>query len=542
MESGDSRREKVALQDLSRLYRGGHRLGSEAQHRLELLIVGLTGTSPDPKVVRWGLNATARMGTKASINSTEHAIRRYEAVPEIVAAGVSALANLYTSRIADIPALRGIAPEIRMLAAMQTVDPKRLAVSGLQIDIDSADTEILKLALIVVGLDRDTQHLLHPRHENGVIVRELSRHDDPIVRQYAVWAVIENHRLSLDHLGLDLSQIEEQPPNVQAKLLELGASSLTDPRQRQELILRGADLSSIEAREGLAKGVKDIVYDGLDTATLPWFETEESERVKLLLAEHFARHADDMPSYRDKALEIAEEGGRLRDQVLLGAEGTRLYGEIRSTDTQMPLALFGHADGDRMSELARQVWADARETILVLNANPDDRSPLRVDREAATAERQLEMVKSPKRRFQVVQRFAVGLRDVQKELLNNEPIILQFSGHGTENLLFFETSDGRAEGMEGSALAGILAAYGRLECLVLHACYAKAVAHACAAHVGVVIGSTAPIVDETAPAFTAAFYQGLAHGRSYRNAYDMGVADVRSIDADAASRYAFFGQ
>ena len=184
-------------------------MAPEAKRRLELLIVGLANTSRDPKVVRWGLNATARIGTKASIHSTEHAISRYEHVPEIVAAGVSALANLYTGEITGIPALRGVAPEIQMLAAMQTVDPARLVTSGLQIDIDRADPEILKLALIVVGLGRDVQNLLNPRHENGVIVRELSSHDDPIVRQYAVWAVIENRRLTLDHLGLDLARIGE---------------------------------------------------------------------------------------------------------------------------------------------------------------------------------------------------------------------------------------------------------------------------------------------------------------------------------------------
>ena len=71
-------------------------------------------------------------------------------------------------------------------------------------------------------------------------------------------------------------------------------------------------------------------------------------------------------------------------------------------------------------------------------------------------------------------------------------------------------------------------------------CYAEDVAKACVEYADVVIGSTAPIIDETAPTFTAAFYQGLAHGRTYRNAYDMGVAEVRAHDARAASRYAFF--
>lgn len=184
--SDDSRRQKTALQDLSRFYRTGHVLAPETATRVEQQIVGLIDMSGNEKVIRWGLNALARVGTVQCIGSVERAIQRYAAVPEIVAAGVSALARLRMGQLSGIAALRGVPPEVQMLAAMQTVDPSKLAATGLQIDIAAADPDILKLALIVVGLDKDVQHLLHPRHENGVIVRELGQHDDLIVRQYAV--------------------------------------------------------------------------------------------------------------------------------------------------------------------------------------------------------------------------------------------------------------------------------------------------------------------------------------------------------------------
>ena len=202
--SDDPRRQKVALQDISRLYRNAYRFSPEAGARVEQQVVGLTISSRDEKVVRWGLNAIARLGSKDSIDSVERAIKRYEHVPEIVASAVSAVARLRMGQLDGITALNGVPPEVQMLASMQTVAPAQLAVTGLQIDIAAADPEILKLALIVVGLDRDVQHLLHPRHENGAIVRELCQHDDQIVRQYSVWAVIENRRLTIEHLGLDL--------------------------------------------------------------------------------------------------------------------------------------------------------------------------------------------------------------------------------------------------------------------------------------------------------------------------------------------------
>ena len=297
----DSRRQKVALQELSRLYRTGNRLAPEAARQIEQQVVGLVNMSRDLKVVRWCLNTLARLGTRDSAQSIELAITRYQGVPEIIAAAVSALARLRMGQLSDVAALRLVPPEVQMLAAMQTVSPNRLLSHGLKIDIDNADPEILKLALIIIGLDRDIQHLLHPKHDNGVIVKKLGTHDDIIVRQYVVWAVIENSRLTLDHLGMDFDCVDDQPENVQSKLLQLGASSIPDLTKRHELILKGTDLTSVEAREGLAKGLIHTYYDGLETITIDWFETVGSERVQLLLAEHFARQSDRAASYSDKA-------------------------------------------------------------------------------------------------------------------------------------------------------------------------------------------------------------------------------------------------
>lgn len=540
--SEDPRRQKVALQDLSRLYRTGHQLAPETRARIEQQIVGLTSMSRDEKVVRWCLNTLARLGTKDSAVGIEQAIRRYEAVPEIVAAAVSALSRLRMGQLSEVTALRGVPPEVQMLAAMQTVSPAQLANHGLHIDIATADPEILKLALIIVGLDRDVQHLLHPHHENGVIVRELSQHDDAIVRQYAVWAVIENHRLTLDHLGIDLDRIEDQPENVQSKLLQLGASTLPDLTRRHEFILRGSDLPSVDAREGLAKGLVHTYYDSLETVTLSWFDIDGSERVRLLLAEHFARQSDHVPSYYDKALELAEGGGPLRERVLLGAERTALYGEIRKSEGQASLGLFANEGDEQAARLKEAVQAMNREVVLVLNATPDDQGRLRADKEGALLERQLEMVKNRARDLHVVQKFAVRLQDIQKELLNNRPKILHFSGHGDEGVLIFERDDGTTAELNGNVLADVIEVYGQLECLVLHACYTESVARACARHVPFVIGSTDSINDETAPKFTYAFYQALANGRPYENAFKAGQVEVRMARADAAACYKLFGR
>lgn len=538
LDSGDPRRQKTALQDICRLYRLGLRFSPEARLAFEQAIAGITVNSRDEKVVRWGLNTIARLGTMGNTaQSVEYALKRHEDKPEIVAAAISALGFLYKGQIPALEGMNNILPAVRMLAAMQTVAPTMLDKVELSIDIDSANEEILKLALIVVGINRDIQHLLHPHYENGEIVRALGQHDDHIVRQYSVWAVIENKRLTLDHLGTSFDTLELEPPNVQSKLLQLGASRFSDFSKRQDLIIRGSNLTSTDAREGLSKGLLNSFYDGLQDVTLSWFETEESPRVQLLLAEHFARYSDAVPSYRDMALSLHDRGGEFRERVLLGAERMPLYGEIKAREAASSFELFGASTDEAHSKILMAVKMQNATTVLVLNATPDDQGRLRADKEAALLEEQLRKLTNRRRDLNVVQRFAVRLDQVQEHLLNHEPKILHFSGHGDRGILVFETHDGSTAVLDGDVLADILDTYGKLECVILHACFTEEVAQACARYVPVVVGSTDTINDLTAPKFTYAFYQALANGRDYENAFRMGKNEVATVDRKESEKY-----
>jgi len=537
LESNDARRQKVALQDVSRLYRTSHRFAPEARIRIEQQINGLSTMSNDPKVVRWCMNVLARLGTKASEPCAETVLKRYAHDPEIVASAVSAIAHFRLGNIANFKPLQGISPEVQLLAAMQTVEATRLEKNSIFLDIDNSDAELLKLALIIVGLGKDIENLFHPRHNNGEIVKALAQHDDPIVRQYSAWAVIENSRLSIEHLGIDLNNIELEPPNVQSKVLQLAASSLPDISHRHEIVIRGTDFPSVDAREGLAKGIVYNYYDGLEGVTLDWFDTDGSSRVQLLLAEHFARFSSAIPSYRDKALEIIDINDQFRHRIVMGSEGTQLHADIRKLDNSRSPTFFDAVYDVKRHELLKAVKMKEDCIVLILNATPDDQERIRADKECALLERQLETVKNRERNLIIVQKHAVRLSDIQRELLNNRPKILHFSGHGGPGELIFEGDDGSSQSINAEQLADILRLYGGLDCLILHACYSERVAAACAKHVNFVIGSTDEIDDYTAPKFTYAFYQGLANGRDYMNSFEMGKAEVALSSSAQAALY-----
>ena len=540
LKSNEPRRQKNALQDICFFYRNGFQFRPETRNTFELIIAGITVNSYDDKVVRWCLNAIARLGTRdLSGRSVEVALKRHETNMEIVAAAMSALAFLYRGQIPELRGIKAISPEVQILAAMQTVSPRLLELRGLAIDISRADAEILKLALIVVGINKDIQNLLHPRHENGDIVRALGQHDDRIVRQYSVWAVIENRFLSIEHLGVEFGLLEKQPPNVQSKMLQLGAGAIENLRERQELIIRGSNLSSENAREGLSRGLATTFYDGLQDATIPWFESENSRRVQLRLAEHFARYSEACPSYYELAMTLAERDLGFRERVLLGGEGRRIFGVLKRREIDAD-DLFSQLDDTQQQQLIERIKMRSKTNVLILSATPRDQDWIRPDKEGAALEEALEMVSEPQRPLRVIQKFGVRLNQIQKELLNNRPRILQFNGHGSRGELVFETREGASAPLSGEVMASIVSVYGELECIVLHACYTEEVAEACAKHVGTVIGSSSSVTDQAANSFTVAFYQALAHGRPYRNAFEMGRVEVSTIDPGQAQVYRIF--
>lgn len=542
LDHGDARRKKSALQDICRLYRGSDRFNAENRKSFETTINGMVLADRDPKVVRWCLNALARLGTKDGCDRyVIAALGMYEHDPEIVAAAIAALAFIYRGKIDEVQALGSVDPAIRILAAMQTADIANLDISGLSIDIDRSDVEVLKLALLTVGLNKDIQNLLHPRHANGAIVRQLGQHDDRIVRQYSVWCVMENRYLTLDDLGIPFDAVGAQPPNVQSKLLQLGAERVPDVRRRHKIIHDGTFSDHPEARIGLAKGLKRTYYDGLEDLTINWYDVEQDRDVRALVAEHFARFSDTCGPYAEKALEIVEADPSLREPILLGAEGKSLYGKVRMMGALNGTGdLFGRpTDLGTMFHNAIDLTNRARSMkVLFLAANPVDQKSLRLDVEARDLREQLAMVKDAKAVMVVEHAWAVKTDQIQREILNNRPEVLHFSGHGAQGILAFEDQNGRTLRVSGEALADLISLSPSIKCVVLNSCFSASIATLVAPHVDTVIGCDVSVGDEAANYFTRAFYRALAHGEPFERAFRLAKNDLALSDQKAeADKY-----
>jgi tetratricopeptide (TPR) repeat protein len=167
-------------------------------------------------------------------------------------------------------------------------------------------------------------------------------------------------------------------------------------------------------------------------------------------------------------------------------------------------------------------------TILILSASPRGQYPLRLDEERRDIENGLE--RSQRReQFQLVKKDAVRTRDVHRAMLEIEPQIVHFCGHGEgEEGLIFEDEVGQPRFVDGEALAELFSLFSdQLKCVVLNACYSEVQVTAISQHIPYVIGMSQKIGDKAAIEFAVGFYDALGAGRDIEFAFKLGCSAIR---------------
>lgn len=161
--------------------------------------------------------------------------------------------------------------------------------------------------------------------------------------------------------------------------------------------------------------------------------------------------------------------------------------------------------------------------ILVLAANPIDTASLRLEKEVKEIRRSWERSQL-RHAFTLESQFAVGTRDWRRALLDYQPHILHFCGHGEgeAGLALEADTTGTTQLLSTEAITGLLEVCKHLDCVVLNACYSSLQAEAIRALGMTVIGMDYAISDEAAQEFAIGFYDGLFAGLTYGEAFKVG--------------------
>ncbi len=167
-----------------------------------------------------------------------------------------------------------------------------------------------------------------------------------------------------------------------------------------------------------------------------------------------------------------------------------------------------------------------KKVILFIGVNPRGTRRLRLDEEAKKIEQGLERARQ-REQFALVHKWAVTDDDLRRALLDHEPKILHFSGHGGgEEGLAFENEQGKVHMISSDSLAKLFSLFSeKLECVVLNACYSEPQATAIARHIAYVVGMR-DIGDKVATKFAVGFYDALGAGKNYETAFDFGCSAI----------------
>ena len=172
-------------------------------------------------------------------------------------------------------------------------------------------------------------------------------------------------------------------------------------------------------------------------------------------------------------------------------------------------------------------------TILFLAANPTDTTKLRLEQEYREIRSILRQAKF-RDQFKLEHLSAVRAEELQGILLEYQPAIVHFSGHGSEfSELFLEDENGQSHPVSGVALQELFSILkDNIRLIVLNACYSERQARAISEEIDCVIGMAKAINDDAAIHFTTALYTALGSGRDIQTAFSLGCNQINLANKD----------
>jgi len=224
-----------------------------------------------------------------------------------------------------------------------------------------------------------------------------------------------------------------------------------------------------------------------------------------------------------RLLEYAERHREI-EQLLREVEkiSPQIFGEYKNKIYEQPES-NGTDNNDPGSEVEKC-------DVLILAANPNSTPRLQLEEEAQLIRERLQEGEIGKR-YIVRAESAASIEDLSRYLLEYEPIILHFSGHGnSDGEIILNNRQGQAQPLSLQSLADLISIIqGRIECVVFNACFSLEKADAVADLVHCVIGMDQEFDDESALRFAGGFYRGLGFGRGYYGAFELGRNEIELL-------------
>jgi hypothetical protein len=381
---------KQALQLLCSLYRKGGRALNE--QRLKACIFSAL-TDPDDKVKRWAFNAMAQIGEPKDIPLLLKPWENSRKDDDAFAAGLSALAHILPRKEleevlakADVPVNANT-----ILALSQQTNSFQKELNDLRLDVDNCSASQLRSATVLIGLDKSPDTLFSNRFPVSSIIGEFNSHSDAIVAQYSFWAAVERPDFGIRNIKIAPRDFHTLPWNVQSWAYRVLTKENETALKHYDAIVTGSESESVQVREGVAIGLRDIYYDSLDITVCDWLVDEKDPRVIERLLEHMAVHLSESREYKNEVLSryrSSDRGSLLRSRLEAANTDKATALEFRKIVLQTSDPdLFSYIEGSSMTNIQNfngpvnvggmsnagtglignaQIWSEAEARLQVL--------------------------------------------------------------------------------------------------------------------------------------------------------------------------------
>jgi CHAT domain-containing protein len=362
--------------------------------------------------------------------------------------------------------------------------------------------------------------------------------------RYGSLVLIDEHRNSrampAEYLGKLLGQT-----TVRLAVLDFGrrVDEFNPFAEAARGLVRNGINSVIAMRRRLSSTAATTFYQGLYSALASGSAVDQSvESARRAMTQSPGEVEWDIPMLytamgNQAALSIenaAQDSGRVRDlagSARVGTANTQISVERPAIEHSTQNLSSG--PNHRRVKISAAPLDQTREhphkikKILVLAASPENLTQLRLGEEMREIASGLLRAKY-RQRFQLENRLAVRPLDLQQAMVEVQPQIVHFCGHGAGlDGLVFEDNNGLSKPIPSAALANLFKLFSdKIECVVLNSCHSDPQAKAISEHIPYVIGMKAQVGDRAAIDFAIGFYRALGAGYAIDFAFRLGCSAI----------------
>jgi CheY-like chemotaxis protein len=168
--------------------------------------------------------------------------------------------------------------------------------------------------------------------------------------------------------------------------------------------------------------------------------------------------------------------------------------------------------------------------ILFIASSPHDQSPLKAGMEQRLIEEAL-MLSTLRNDVVISFKQAAKLETLTRELMQMNPHVLHFTGHGSVDGIAMEKADGTMELIPNAALERLFRLFkDKLKCVVLSSCYSSEQAKTISLQNIYVIGMNDSVGVDAATEFSKGFYQAVGEGKNITDSFNFGLVHLTSSD------------